>query len=76
MHRVPQYWIWQSEFTTSTFSSLHNDWSYVRLCNLIGTNIATGCFWPLVGQKQLVAFFLGQKQPMVIFVPIKLDRRT
>jgi hypothetical protein len=26
------------------FSSPHNDWNYVRLCNLIGINIATSCF--------------------------------
>jgi hypothetical protein len=37
------------------FSSPCNDWSYVRLFNLIDTKIAGGCFWPLVGQKQLAA---------------------
>jgi hypothetical protein len=34
----------QNDFTVYVFSSLQNDWNYVRLSNLIGTKIATRYF--------------------------------
>jgi hypothetical protein len=55
----------QREFTIYVFSSLRNNWNYVRLPILIGTKNNTGYFWPT----------RSQKQPMAIFVSIKLNKR-
>jgi hypothetical protein len=41
----------EHEFTIYVFSSLRNNWNYVHLSNLIGTNNATIYFWPTRGQK-------------------------
>jgi hypothetical protein len=56
----------QREFTIYVFSSLQNNWNYMFLSNLIGTKNTTGCFWPT----------RGQKQPVEMFVPIKLHKCT
>jgi hypothetical protein len=56
----------QREFTVYVFSASQNNWNCVCLSNLIGTKNSTDCFWQT----------RGQKQPMAIFVPIKLHKRT
>jgi hypothetical protein len=59
-------WSLQCEFTIYVFSSSQNNWNYLRLCNLIGTKIVIGCFWPT----------RGQKQPTTIFLPINLNKHA